>query len=187
MGRGVPMRPTDTLALYETSRSSPKTYPTASESSSSFTSSSLASEIPPADSSKLTDLSEIDESRHPLPVWGGARSISIRPDFIGVAGTAEDHLAIFVFLLVFFSSSSPTLVRVAPKQTKQHTIGHTSPRSRHQLSCRITTKFSVPYRNEPYQQHSPFPERSVELCWDKAEDQIRSLTPGWTMPLCAVG
>ncbi|GMG15683.1 unnamed protein product [Phytophthora fragariaefolia] len=35
------------------------------------------------------------------------------------------------------------------------------------VSCRITTKVPVPYRNEPYQQHSPFPERSVELCWDK--------------------
>ncbi|GMF64314.1 unnamed protein product [Phytophthora fragariaefolia] len=35
------------------------------------------------------------------------------------------------------------------------------------MSCRITTKVPVPDRNEPYQQHSPSPERSVELCWDK--------------------
>ncbi|GMF14746.1 unnamed protein product [Phytophthora fragariaefolia] len=35
------------------------------------------------------------------------------------------------------------------------------------MSCRITTKVPVPDRNEPYQQHSPFPERSVDLCWDK--------------------
>ncbi|GMF57716.1 unnamed protein product [Phytophthora fragariaefolia] len=35
--------------------------------------------------------------------------------------------------------------------------------------CRVGSqrKFPVPYSNEPYQQHSPFPERSVELCWDK--------------------
>ncbi|GMF48423.1 unnamed protein product [Phytophthora fragariaefolia] len=52
------------------------------------------------------------------------------------------------------------------------------------LSSRITTKVPVPYRNELYQQHSPFLESSVRI---KSEDQIRSLTPGWTMPLCPVG
>ncbi|GMF53703.1 unnamed protein product [Phytophthora fragariaefolia] len=116
MGRGAPLRPADPLASSEASRSSPKTYPSASKSSYSFTSSSLASEIPPADSSKPTDLSEIDERRPPLPVRGvGPPSISIRPDVIGVAGTAEDPLAIFVFFLLsscfFSSSSSPKLVR----------------------------------------------------------------------------
>ncbi|GMF24890.1 unnamed protein product [Phytophthora fragariaefolia] len=103
MGRGAPPRPADTLPSSEASKSSPKSYPSASEPSYPFTSSSLASEIPPADSSKLTDLSEIDERRPPLPAWGvGPPSVSIRPDFIGVAGTAEDPLVILVFLLVSF-------------------------------------------------------------------------------------
>ncbi|GMF50287.1 unnamed protein product [Phytophthora fragariaefolia] len=48
MKRGAPLRPADTLASSKASRSSLKTYPSASESSYSFTSSSLASEIPPS-------------------------------------------------------------------------------------------------------------------------------------------
>ncbi|GMF48181.1 unnamed protein product [Phytophthora fragariaefolia] len=51
------------------------------------------------------------------------------------------------------------------------------------LDSASATMLVLPGRNEPYQQQSPSPKGRLSFVGIKSEDQIRSLTPSWTMPV----
>ncbi|GMF59809.1 unnamed protein product [Phytophthora fragariaefolia] len=55
--------------------------------------------------------------------------------------------------------------------------------------CRVGSQRKSPFRIEtsPTNNTLPSPKGRLSFVGIKSEDQIRSLTPGWTMPLCTVG